>query len=243
MAYDRESDRTILFGGLDVGLNSLYNDTWAYDFEGNTWTEMQPAVHPPARTYPGMAYDSARDRILLFGGAVGNNRLNDTWAYDFNTNSWTDLNPATHPSARGSPAMVFDVWADRPMLFGGVGPIPGDVVNNETWAYDWGGNTWVRLTPVFSPPPRAWHAMAYWNPLHGTVLFGGGPDRASSFDDLWTYGSDTNRWNLSTPLAPPTPAPPVVLIVAAGALIVAAVAVVAILLRRRRTGGPRHGPE
>src|SRR3989454_2229632 len=243
MAYDAESDRTILFGGLDAGFNSLFNDTWAYDFEANTWTEMRPAVHPPGRAYPGMTYVTGPDRILLFGGAVGNDRLNDTWAYDFNSNTWTDLNPATHPSARGSPAMEFNRWVDRTILFGGVGPIPGDVVNNETWSFNYAANAWVRLTTAVSPPPRAWHGMAYVNPLHVTVLFGWGPDRATSYDDLWIYGSETNTWRRDNSLAPPTATPPLLSIVAIGALIVAAVAVVAILLRRRRTGGPRHGPE
>ena len=41
MAYDAESDRVILFGGVPQN-----DDTWAYDLNTNTWTLMEPAARP-----------------------------------------------------------------------------------------------------------------------------------------------------------------------------------------------------
>lgn len=125
VAYDAESDRVILFGGVGptdhagVGLA----DTWAYDFNTNTWTDMAPAVAPPARFYSFMIYEPSSDRVILFGGVRGafleEEPFADSWAYDFNTNTWTDLNPSPAPSARGWHAMAFDASSGQVVLFGG----------------------------------------------------------------------------------------------------------------------------
>ncbi|TMC02071.1 MAG: hypothetical protein E6J41_31205 [Chloroflexi bacterium] len=74
-----ERDRTIvLFGGLGK------NDTWTWD--GITWIEQAPLQSPPVRSttglMPGMAYDAARGRVVLFGGAGDEPVLNDTWLWD-----------------------------------------------------------------------------------------------------------------------------------------------------------------
>jgi hypothetical protein len=96
MAYDIESDRCILFGGMGYPSLSLFNDTWAYDFNSDTWTEMQPNTSPSARNFHAMAYDAQADRVILFGGSEWDENMNDkalgdTWAYDFNTNTWEEL--------------------------------------------------------------------------------------------------------------------------------------------------------
>lgn len=46
--YDSESDRAIIFGGSIKNLEVGYNDTWSYDYNTNTWTNMSPATNPPA---------------------------------------------------------------------------------------------------------------------------------------------------------------------------------------------------
>jgi hypothetical protein len=92
MAYDSESDRSILFGGMVYPRIKLLNDTWAYDFNTDTWTEMQPSTSPPVRNYHAMAYDTQADRVILFGGSDSRDKgIPDTWAYDFNTNTWQEL--------------------------------------------------------------------------------------------------------------------------------------------------------
>ena len=49
-----------------------------------------------------MVYDSRADRVLLFGGAElsANAGLNDLWAYDYETNTWTERHPAVSPPPR-----------------------------------------------------------------------------------------------------------------------------------------------
>ena len=159
-AYDAESDRIILFGGRTAP-NTFWLDTWAYDYDSNTWTQMHPLVSPSGRMNPGMVYDSAHDRIVMFGGAFGGQRRGDTWAYDYNGDTWTLLLPGSGPSPRGFPGMVYDSCARRSILFGGVGPVPTEITDDETWSYDYDTNAWTQLSPSLAPSPRAWHGMVY----------------------------------------------------------------------------------
>src|SRR5262249_12382183 len=67
------------------------------------WMHAAPATTPPGRYDAGMAFDSARNRTVLFGGVdVNFNGLNDTWEWDGST--WTQLSPATSPPARSASA-------------------------------------------------------------------------------------------------------------------------------------------
>jgi len=66
----------------------------------NEWTNMNPATKPLGRWEHAMAYDSESDRVIMFAGmkpGVGGScrciMLADTWAYNFNTNTWTNMNP------------------------------------------------------------------------------------------------------------------------------------------------------
>src|SRR5207244_2155101 len=61
---------------------TFFNDTWVWD--GTTWIQKFPATSPSPRVHAGMAYDKARQQVVLFGGA--NNPitlvLGDTWVWD-----------------------------------------------------------------------------------------------------------------------------------------------------------------
>jgi hypothetical protein len=91
MVYDAESDRSIMFGGSPGG-----SETWAYDYNTDTWTNMEPSIGPGDRSRHAMVYISAADRVILFGGQVGSTEyiyINETWTYDLNTNTWTNMTP------------------------------------------------------------------------------------------------------------------------------------------------------
>jgi N-acetylneuraminic acid mutarotase len=152
LAYDVDADRVVLFGGGGAtNLNAIpasdrsLADTWAYDYNTDTWTELTPKVSPPARSRSAMAYDPASGRTILFGGMSGNfglgEPLGDTWAFDYETNTWTELSPAEAPSARGFHAMAYNPADETIVLFGG-----GEgrsAFENDTWIYDPAKNTWT----------------------------------------------------------------------------------------------------
>jgi len=132
MAYDSQSDRVILFGGLDTVTSKNYNDTWAYDYNNNTWTNLTPAVSPPPRNGHALVYDSGNDLIIMYGGYGDSGALDDTWTYDYETNTWTRMNPVTKPPALYWHSMAYDSKVNRTILFGGY--IKG--ARAETWAYE-----------------------------------------------------------------------------------------------------------
>src|SRR5438874_22449 len=211
MVYDSSADRIIVFGGYD-GSPQGSDRTWAYDFESNTWTDLAPAVHPPAGWLDRAAYDRWAERMILFGGydGVAGALSNQTWAFNFQANAWTNLQPARHPSARSRQGMAFDAQSDRTILFGGL-TAEGDY-SSETWAYsiDWDtwandftNNSWAVLSTAHSPPTHAFQGMDYDVQSARTIMFGGG---------LGNPGNDT--WALQT--SPPVPLAPENLTATAG---------------------------
>lgn len=203
MAYDSESDRIILFGGFEAkNVNSpVYGETWAYDYNADTWTLMEPEMSPPKRMYHGMAYDSESDRVIVWGGRLLE-RLDDNavWAYDFNTNMWTRHDSPEAPQPELTyPGMVYRSASDQIVIFGGAEIItPFDCeVTRQTWAYEFNANTWMRLSPEATPPSMGKHAIAYDARNDKIVVFGGEIDRLYSdhiLGETWVYDPKNNRW-------------------------------------------------
>ncbi|MBN1322112.1 MAG: TIR domain-containing protein [Thermoleophilia bacterium] len=81
MAYDAASHRALIFGGCNRDGSRFFNDTWAYDPVDNTWTELKPSGPLPRACIASMAYDTATDRLIMFGGGGPDQDLNDTWAF------------------------------------------------------------------------------------------------------------------------------------------------------------------
>jgi hypothetical protein len=75
------------------------------------WTQRQD-VGPSKRAGHAMAYDSARARVVLFGGAD----LRDTWEWDGQI--WIQVSNIG-PSPRVNHAMAYDAARQRMVLFGG----------------------------------------------------------------------------------------------------------------------------
>ena len=85
MAYDEARHQTVLFGGSDSPGGINYNgETWLWD--GTSWS-LASATGPSPRLLHAMAYDTARQRVVLFGGSDASGKLADTW--EWNGQSWT----------------------------------------------------------------------------------------------------------------------------------------------------------
>ncbi|MHA1950430.1 MAG: Kelch repeat-containing protein [Candidatus Thorarchaeota archaeon] len=207
MAYDSQSDKMVMFGGVTDYDNSVHtNETWTYSYNTNTWTKMSPATAPNPRIYAGMTYDSESDRIILFGGVWGINGYNDeTWSYDVETNTWTEMSPPVSPSRRWSPAMAYDEESDRVILFGGR---PHDyIVNyvmNDTWAYDFNTDTWEFINTVPHPVARRMQSMVYDSAADSMVLFGGSDEYDITLGDTWLFDYNSNNWTQQDPTNHPS---------------------------------------
>ena len=87
MVYDSMHDQVILFGGVNI----LNDETWIYNFNNNSWINMNLTINPGERWSHSMVYDSMHDQVILFGGQDMDNFYDDTWIYNFNNNSWTNI--------------------------------------------------------------------------------------------------------------------------------------------------------
>ncbi|MHA3964332.1 MAG: Kelch repeat-containing protein [Candidatus Thorarchaeota archaeon SMTZ1-45] len=210
LTYDIESDRIIMFSGHRTGGGGTlqnWNDTWAYDFNTDTWTNMNPTTMPPPRLMAWMTYDSESDICILFGGICdGGNFYGDTWAYDYNTNNWTNMNPSNAPSNRVA-AMTYDSESDKIILYGGGGYITWPIVMyTDTWVYDYNTNTWSEMNPAENPTSSNCD-LAYDEESDKVIMFGGALDwyEENIVSETWVYDYNTNTWEEKTPNPEPSP--------------------------------------
>jgi hypothetical protein len=173
--------KVLLFGGCEScgGSYGLMGDTWEWD--GQSWTELQPAQSPPAR-FAAVA-GTVAGKIVLFGGeSSGASTFDDTWEWD--GTSWSMASPSASPSARAfaSAAVANGVL----LMFGGAADQTLDPLG-DTW--QWDGTNWTELTPASSPSARAYAQMGS---LRGTpVLFGGADRQGNVLGDTWTWTGTT----------------------------------------------------
>ena len=202
IAYDSDSDRIIMFGGFEFTKFRPVDETWVYDYNTNTWTNMQPRAHPTGRNFQGMVYDSKADRIVMWGGGGVRSALQGSdkpavWTYDYNTNLWQQLESSKDgPAVRYYINPVYDAKADRIIVYGGY-----DYGNNETWLYDLNTNTWQQVFPDNNPGAISRYGMVYVKDVNRTILFGG-QDGATPFvykGDTWSFNLKADRWNNITP--------------------------------------------
>ena len=204
-AYDSKSGEIVVFGGGAQGY--IFTNIWVYSYSTDKWTVKNPYPHPSAGVRAAIAYDSARDRFVVFGGQSPLGPSNQTWAYDLNTNVWTQMHPAVSPFARYWHTMAYDPSAGRVILFGGyVGTYGESPGFDETWSYDLGSNTWTNMNPSSKPIGRSGHVMAYDAQAQRIVLHGGKvpcntnivPNPSCISGETWAYDFASNAWTPRT---------------------------------------------
>ncbi|MFN8483978.1 MAG: kelch repeat-containing protein [Anaerolineae bacterium] len=163
------------------------------------------ATGPAPRVGFALAYDSVRQRVVLFGGHTfvsGNNVfLNDTWEYD--GTSWTRINTAASPGARRGFQMVYDAARQRMVIWGGY--FGDSVYGNDTWEYD--GVNWVLVDTPNRPTRRTGYAMAFDANRSKVIMYGGTSAAGGTtrvWADMWEY--DGVNWT-QVAIGNPSPAP------------------------------------
>src|SRR5215469_1962040 len=175
MAYDAARAQVVLFGGdLNprpfAGKNLPSGETWAWD--GQAWTQLADTGPSPRRSASSMAYDSVRERVVLFGGDVNQ----DTWEWD--GAEWTQT-AADGPPRRESASLAYDNVRQRLVLFGGDGA--GSF--GDTWEFD--GNAWTNVAHS-GPSGRTDTGMVFSGSR--TILFGGGfAGGGPTLKDTWEW--------------------------------------------------------
>src|SRR5580704_15073243 len=97
------------------------------------------------------------------------------------TVSWTQLSPATSPSARAYPSMAYDPVSKKIILFGG---FSAKGYLNDTWSFD--GTNWTHLSTSSAPPVRTNASMIFDKGSRKLVMFGG-YNGSNYLGDTWTF--------------------------------------------------------
>lgn len=167
------------------------------------WKEFHgPEIGPGPRYGHGMALDTHRKVIVLFGGRNEDN-MNDTWEFDLTTLTWTKKDPNSAPRERRNFAIAYDPSLRKTVIQSGFqlfDPEGSGFYSPSTW--EWDGQDWHFIT-TSGPDKRSLHSMVWDDTRKQIVLFGGHNNLAEfeSFDGTWIYerGGWTERFPFFVP--------------------------------------------
>ena len=170
LGWDDVAREVVMFGGEEVvtqgdscldSQNECRGDTWTWN--GGDWLDVSVNnVGPSRRQGPAMTWDSNRQALVLFGGAVGNSGsnavyLNDTWLWN---GSWTRLvtPPAGTPPGRERARLAFHAALNDTVMYGG-----NRSGTDLATAFILQGNSWTSLDlgAALAPPATSNHDLEY----------------------------------------------------------------------------------
>jgi hypothetical protein len=211
--------KAIVFGGDQSPVQSmttnpsrqLVDDTWQIDTSCGGWTQLAVTGTPGPRGGYAMAFDSKRNRLVLFGGLKGAGAHppanNETWSLDLGTMTWSQLSPTgTVPPARLEARMSYDADNDRMLLFGGTANITGldgpGLVDLEELSFSGSPDgAWSQLSNGGAGAPTdGWAPAMTIDPTRKLLLvFGGARSFLSFSNDLFAFDLGANAWHKVTP--------------------------------------------
>jgi hypothetical protein len=230
---DTRTNRMIVFGGNVNTSNAQpvidLNDVWRLDNAGSanqSWVQVKSDGTPPAaRTGHSAVYDPKSNRMIVFGGGLGQASpcANDTWvltnANGFGgTPTWIQLIPSGPlPPPRLVFAAAYDSKTDSMIIFGGNDCF--STLFNDVWVLSnangvSGTPTWTQLQPAgVAPLAREFPAVVYDSINNRLTVFGGGTTTSTSgyMNDVWVLENangtgGTPAWiELSPTGGPPSP--------------------------------------
>ena len=179
-------------------------------------TAMKSAAPDPARfpaiqgamgveavvaAWSGGAFDTRRNRLVLWGGGHTDYHGNEVYAFSVESMSWervTEPNPAPRldfeTNADGTPncratynGLAYLVHADRLFSFGGSVAGNGFASCRSTLALDFDRRTWTSRAPSGDVPPPDLGSHCSYDPATRKVWWGG-------TKGLFSYDFDANRW-------------------------------------------------
>jgi len=140
--------------------------------------------------------------MVVFGGQTnGGNRLNDIWAFDLTTNSWTDITPdsGSAPVIRITPASVYDSDNHQMLMFSGQSS--GSTFLNDTWKFDLTTNTWTEFMPPGPIPAIRYGVATCYDPIDKRQVNFAGFTFMGRFDDTWGFDPVADTYTNISPVA------------------------------------------
>jgi len=218
-AYDPASNRMIVFGGATYpngqsDPSAYLNDTWVLtnaNGQGGApvWTQLSPAGTLPAGRYGQTGvYDSANNRLTIFGGGYSHVLLTDVWVLSHanglgGTPTWTQLSPTGAPPPGCCGTATYDSTNNIMTVFSGYSyssnPL-GFTLYNGVWTLSHsnglGGTPhWTNIVAnnaPGSPARRDGGTAVYDSANNRMIVFGGGSFAANGYpgyNDVWVLSN------------------------------------------------------
>ncbi len=186
VVYHAGRQRVMLHGGtFGFFPNSItYPNLWEWD--GVDWALVDSSG--PVREAHGLAYDAARNRLVVFGGST---TLADVWEWD--ETSWQQLSPSPAPAPRRRFGITYDAALGSVVLYGGDNMLPLGPTLGDTWT--WNGAAWSQSSSS-TPPPRSGSTMTY-DKVRGKAILHGGIRGLATIGETWEL--DGAGWQQITP--------------------------------------------
>ncbi len=133
----------------------------------------------------------------------------DTWVLDVGCGTWTEIMPASAPSARARHAMTVDAARGRALLFGGRtrAGASGPYTNfADVWAFDFAASEWSQITTTGTgPSARSSSAVAV---VGGNLVVFGGDTSTDGLtfvpqNDAFSLDLGSNTWTMLSPSGTP----------------------------------------
>lgn len=163
------------------------------------WSAL-PATAGPApapRTHGVAVWDPDARRLVVFGGRGDQGLLNDTWAFDPATRTWTAL--ATRgalPDPRLGASAVYDAVARQMVMWAGQ---QGSRFFDDTWTLDLRTLEWRNVSPPVRPQARYGASAVFDGGERRLVQFAGFTSVFRRFEDTQGFDLDTGGWEDMTP--------------------------------------------
>jgi hypothetical protein len=167
-----------------------------WQWTGQKWTVLD-SEGPPIRNLAGVAYDSKRNALVMFGGSYDQNLVYDeTWEW-LQSTGWVRRNVAG-PGKRDHTQMAYDAVRERVVLFGG--QIGTSSFPSDTWTWD--GQSWQQVAST-GPSGRVHHSMIYDAVGARVLAFGGTAPNIGDQGDTWSWSG--TAWSAAaSPTSPRT---------------------------------------
>src|SRR3989344_1143324 len=202
VAYKQATKKMYIFGGL-VGAGDYRNDLFELDLTDGTeaWTQLKAedaAGNPGSRADGVMVYDSGNNRLLIFSGYNGTNRLSDLWKWDIAGAAFSEVSDGAPPSAREFAEAVYDPNNSRMMVTGVRDGTSSASIFEDLWELNTtsGSEAWTdRTPPIGERQSGVRSAYACFDSLNKLMIFFGGQDKTLEEEkhvkvvDLATAGS------------------------------------------------------
>jgi hypothetical protein len=204
------ANQVVITGGEDDSLLKRI-DVWAFDTTANTWTVLKSDSASNIGTvqvnYPmgrqGLSMSTIGSNLYVFGGLDSTNqRHNDVWSFNPNTNAWTLIKAENNggsgvagtnfPTERSNQTMA--AVGTKLYIVGGQDSSGNKY--NDVWSFDTSSNTWALANGgTGAPHARSDHAMVS---IGNTLYLCGGVDgnqfSYNLYSDLWSFDTTQNTW-------------------------------------------------